>query len=178
MTVQEVLKQFRRSLDEDYIARPNGHTQPFLPASEMNTLGLTQDSPLTEFMDNLTWRTYGRGGNDPLTRKRLRDCDTEHLQNILITQRQIPLIMSRAIIAILQERYIQELIWSQDCLSPNHVEKGENPLTDRERIATMHPDINSLDAVLELRQTRHSGASKPKRWSRLRSRFWRMVNPL
>lgn len=114
MTPQEVLEQLRRSLDEDYAARPNSRTTQMPPGSQLCAMGLTIDSPLTEFMDKLTWATYGRGGKDPLTYKRLRDCDTEHLQNILITQRQIPLITSRAIIAILQERYVKAMVWKDD----------------------------------------------------------------
>ncbi len=194
MTPQEVLKQLRRNLDEDYMARPHSQTAHFPSDSDMSAAGLTKDSPLIEFMDKLTWGT--RGGSDPLTYKRLRDCDTEHLQNILITQRQIPLMMSRAIIAILQERYIQELIWSKDVcpelkgkypstIWPNHcIKKGTNPLAERywPYVAKKTNDVSidggddSFSDIL-LREFAKK-KSRPKRLRRLRARFWKLVNAL
>lgn len=70
----------------------------------MTNLGLTRDSTIIEFSNRLLWGTYGRPARHPVRWKQLRDLDTEHLQNILATQRQIPVIYSRAIMGILRER--------------------------------------------------------------------------
>lgn len=78
--------------------------EEFPPTSVLAKDGLTMESALSEFMDKLTWGTYGRPAAYPVKYKKLRELDTEHLQNILATQRQIPIIMSRAIMAILAER--------------------------------------------------------------------------
>jgi len=75
----------------------------------MTALGLTKDSPITDFADRLIWGTYGRPACVPAQWKKLRDLDTEHLENILIGQRQIPRIYSRAMLVILRERYMETL---------------------------------------------------------------------
>lgn len=64
----------------------------------------------------LLWGTYGRGGVEhcagtcpehQLRWKKLTDCDTEHLQAILRTQRHIPADYTSAIHAILTERGVK-----------------------------------------------------------------------
>lgn len=50
------------------------------------------------------WGTFGFDGKGPLRWVKLVDCDTEHLQNILKTQPQIPSHYLMAIKDILKER--------------------------------------------------------------------------
>jgi hypothetical protein len=73
----------------------------------------------------LLWGTFGKGGAEhcagtcPLHRlrwKRLTDCDTEHLQAILLTQ-QIPLHYTEAIHAILEERGVEPNAFSFEAYS-------------------------------------------------------------
>lgn len=73
----------------------------------MAALGLSKDSPIADFSDRLIWGTYGHPAQMPEQWKKLRDLDTEHLENIVITQRRIPLIYSRAIMLILRERHAE-----------------------------------------------------------------------
>lgn len=39
--------------------------------------------------DEMLWGTYGISGKEPLKLKKLRDCDTDHLQAILRTQSHV-----------------------------------------------------------------------------------------
>lgn len=71
----------------------------------MAALGLTENSSIADFQDRLLWGTYGRPACYPVRWKKLRDLDTEHLENILVGQWQIPLVYSRAILGILRERH-------------------------------------------------------------------------
>lgn len=66
-----------------------------------------RDDPalLSRIRKELTWGTYGKEGKSPLKCRWLDDLDTEHLENILITQRHIPQVYSLVIVTILKERY-------------------------------------------------------------------------
>ena len=73
----------------------------------MAVLGLTKNSPIVDFQDRLLWGTYGRPACYPVRWKKLRELDIKHLENILVGQRQIPIVYSRAILGILRERYAE-----------------------------------------------------------------------
>ena len=73
-------------------------------------------------MRELLWGTYGKGGVEhcvgtcpehQLRWKKLTDCDTDHLQAILRTQR-IPPYYTEAIHAILAERGVKPDEWSYE----------------------------------------------------------------
>lgn len=57
-----------------------------------------------EVIDGHTWETFGKSGRDDCKKVFLKDCETEHLQNILRTQSQITSITTLVIVAILMER--------------------------------------------------------------------------
>ena len=63
----------------------------------------------TECLDQLArelpWGTYGPNGDQERTVKILNDLDTDHLENILITQRQIHVVYSKTILHILKRRW-------------------------------------------------------------------------
>jgi hypothetical protein len=63
----------------------------------------------TECLDQLArelpWGTYGKNGDQDRVVKFLGDLDTDHLENILITQRQIHVIYSKTILHILKRRW-------------------------------------------------------------------------
>lgn len=76
----------------------------FPPDSHMAEMGLKPDDLLCAFANKLIWGTLGQPAKYPVKYKFLYELDSEHLRNILATQRQIPVIYSRAILFILQER--------------------------------------------------------------------------
>ena len=53
----------------------------------------------------LTWGTYGPNGDQPLTHKSLADLDTEHLENIIISQPHVLPHFKAAILCELKKRY-------------------------------------------------------------------------
>lgn len=55
-------------------------------------------------IDGHTWGAYGKTGRKRLKEVFLKDCETEHLKNILRTQPQITCITTLVIVAILMER--------------------------------------------------------------------------
>lgn len=65
--------------------------------------GLT-DSELREFATRLKWGTLGPDGNDVRKFKTLNDLATDHLESILITQRQISKLYSKVILYIIKSR--------------------------------------------------------------------------
>jgi hypothetical protein len=56
----------------------------------------------------LVWGTFGPSGKEARRDLRLIDCDTDHLENILITQVQITPLYKRVILAILKRRWTSE----------------------------------------------------------------------
>ena len=76
----------------------------FPPDSDMKEMRLKKDDPLCAFANKLVWGTYGRPARQPVQYKCLYELDSEHLENILSTQRQIPVIYSKAIMLLLRER--------------------------------------------------------------------------
>lgn len=55
-----------------------------------------------------TWGTFGPNADQPMAERTLWDLDTDHLENILITERHIPLAYSIIILSILKLRYKAE----------------------------------------------------------------------
>ena len=60
---------------------------------------------VAEGLDEYQWGTFGPEADQPMTVRLLKDLDTEHLENILITQNQIGVEYRAAIILLLRERY-------------------------------------------------------------------------
>lgn len=54
----------------------------------------------------LTWGTFGPNQNEQVQRKLLIELETDHLENILITQVHIPPVYRAIILEILKDRYI------------------------------------------------------------------------
>lgn len=68
---------------------------------------LNEDT-LDELAATTKWGTFGPNGDQPRVDKPLRDLDTDHLENILITQRHIAWQTSLVILHILKDRYINQ----------------------------------------------------------------------
>jgi hypothetical protein len=66
-----------------------------------------RDNPelLAKVRSELVWGTFGKEGDKPCKVRFLDDLETEHLENILITQRHIKQVYSLVIVTILKERY-------------------------------------------------------------------------
>jgi hypothetical protein len=58
--------------------------------------------------NELGWGTHGKSGKEPLQYVRLRDCETEHLRMIVITQPRIPPLYRHIILLILEDRWRKE----------------------------------------------------------------------
>jgi hypothetical protein len=72
-----------------------------------NSVAVLDNAQLSVLSTTLRWGTYGPEGKRPLAVRYLADLDTDHLENILITQRQISVLYSKTIIFILKQRYLQ-----------------------------------------------------------------------
>ena len=59
------------------------------------------------FANELKWGTYGPDGQGELKIKSLNELDTNHLENIIITQGQAPDIYKATIIYLIKKRWIQ-----------------------------------------------------------------------
>ncbi len=84
--------------------KSNKLADEYPPDAHMKSMGLTKASPLCAFANQLIWGTYGKPVKLPVQYKFLYELDSEHLENILITQRHIPVIYSRAILLLLEQR--------------------------------------------------------------------------
>lgn len=51
------------------------------------------------------WGSYGPAADQPLNVRTLEDLDTEHLENILITQRHLSNEYAASILMLLKQRY-------------------------------------------------------------------------
>jgi hypothetical protein len=89
----------------EFVADVNGRPTPcvYLTAKECEELKRTAGDQLND----MTWGTFGPDGTEPLAIKTLRELDTEHLENILITQPSTGnfLLFKAAAILVLRERY-------------------------------------------------------------------------
>lgn len=63
---------------------------------------------LDELADTLAWGTYGISGDQSMRKRTLNSLETDHLENILITQKQISYIYAKVILHILKMRYLDE----------------------------------------------------------------------
>jgi len=66
-----------------------------LTADELNTI-----------LDHVMWTSYGLDGKGPATQRPLRALDTDHLENILVTQSHTAFEVRKAIIFLLKQRYL------------------------------------------------------------------------
>jgi len=69
-------------------------------------LTVTTDDPHNDVRDALTWGTYGKKGDQPLSYVKLKNMDTEHIQSIIETQRNIYPQFKEAMINELEFREI------------------------------------------------------------------------
>jgi hypothetical protein len=51
---------------------------------------VTTDDPHTIIRDSFTWRSYGKDGAGPITRRTLANLESDHISAILDTQIQLP----------------------------------------------------------------------------------------
>ncbi len=72
----------------------------------LHDAGLSKLASFEEIKRSLPWNTYGPQGSQPLTPVRLIECDTNHLENILATQKHLTLLQYHVIIAILRDRWL------------------------------------------------------------------------
>jgi len=54
---------------------------------DIESLEIYDDEPIESMMKKLLWGTYGKDGNQPLKYVKLFECETDHLHNILKSQR-------------------------------------------------------------------------------------------
>ena len=89
------------------------HNVPFLFLSHDDAVYLTgttrelnrlSDTELECAARTLRWGTYGPTGTDRLSIKYLNDLDTDHLENILVTQYEITELYRKVILYILKRR--------------------------------------------------------------------------
>ena len=57
--------------------------------SEVEDLSLTDADPHSVVREKVTWGTYGKSGDQPLSYKAIADMETEHLQAVLDTQKNM-----------------------------------------------------------------------------------------
>ena len=65
----------------DYVRRSVNKHEPAID------LSLTEAEPHFFLRDYVTWGTYGKEGDEPLSYKTIADMETEHIQAVLDTQR-------------------------------------------------------------------------------------------
>lgn len=87
----------------------------FKSSGEGVSRNLESDDPEV-IKNNLTWGTRGKDGTLPLIHKKLVDCDTDHLQAILTTQKRISPPHKTTITSILKDRRI-----CPECQAENQV---------------------------------------------------------
>ena len=108
----------RINKDGPIFARPNKPTIPAEKSPDYDLTGLEKQaktirdlraSLTDDDLDHLAavtkWGTYGPNGDQPRVDKPLNQLDTDHLENILITQRHISWQISCVILHILKNRY-------------------------------------------------------------------------
>ena len=78
----------------------------YFPAPEqLAEVGLPSQPTVEQAMRKLLWGTHGRPTTSDCTWILLCELSSDHLENILAGQRQIPELYSRVILALLKERY-------------------------------------------------------------------------
>lgn len=60
---------------------------------------------IVDKIPEMTWGTFGPDGDQPLQYKPLAELDTDHLENILISQPTLNTNFKAAIVVILKNRY-------------------------------------------------------------------------
>lgn len=76
-------------------------------------LTITSRMRVSTCADRLLWGTYGKTGMDKFKWVLLKDCTSEHLGNILMTQMNTPEHISKAICYILHKRAVE--VMGKDC---------------------------------------------------------------
>ena len=61
-------------------------------------------SRLDELASLTRWGTYGPTGDKPMQARFLSDLDTDHLENILVTQKHIDFMCSKIILHLIKKR--------------------------------------------------------------------------
>jgi len=65
----------------DYVRRSVNMNAP------ATDLSLSEDDPHVMLRDHITWGTYGKSGDQPLSHITIADMETEHLEAVLDTQK-------------------------------------------------------------------------------------------
>lgn len=60
-----------------------------VPEAPYEELTLYTDDPHNQIREVFTWGTYGKKGDQPITRKALKDLDYDHVKAIIETQKQL-----------------------------------------------------------------------------------------
>jgi hypothetical protein len=76
-------------------------------AEVTKAINTVPDSEVIEFSKTLKWGTYGPNGDQAVKVRYIYDLDTEHLENILVTQPHIGPVRARTILVLLKHRYRQ-----------------------------------------------------------------------
>lgn len=69
-------------------------------------LNAMSESELNQLLDDTLWTSYGRDGKGPAKNRPLRELDTDHLENILVTQSHVPFVVRKSILHLLKQRYL------------------------------------------------------------------------
>ena len=87
--------------------------------------GITSKDDFETIKNKLKWTTRGRTGTDNLHWKRLVDCDSEHLENIIYNVPKLLPITKRVILSILHDRWKKEKMGVMDIKLKIEKWKGE-----------------------------------------------------
>ena len=73
-------------------------------ASLTDAVNSISPSRLDELASTMPWGTFGPDGIRPMEVRYLSDLDTDHLENILVTQKHIDFIYSKVILHLIKKR--------------------------------------------------------------------------
>jgi len=90
----------------------------YLTAEDCRELKEKIATDLDLYADKILWGEFGQAGKSSLKERSLLDLDTEHLENILITQPHTGCFIRAVIVALLKKRYTQDETISIDFTPP------------------------------------------------------------
>lgn len=73
------------------------------------------EAELNTILDRVLWTSYGVDGKGPATQRPLRSLDTDHLENILVTQIHVEFEVRKAILFLLKQRYLAPTTTVSSC---------------------------------------------------------------
>lgn len=75
--------------------------------AEVNSVSSEQ---LDELSTTMRWGTFGPTGNKPMQIRFLNDLETDHLENILVTQKHIDYMYSKVILHLIKKRLTTKVV--------------------------------------------------------------------